>query len=152
MADPSIAAWVRAHVANPVMKTMLRSPAHRFASGSLLLLDYTGRRTGRHFDFPVQYAVAGDDAVVAAGQHRTKTWWRNFDAQPQQVTVLLRGHARQVSACRLSPGTDRRERAAAAYSARFPKAPLGPDTPLLVLAGAAVSSPRSSPAPDGGVA
>lgn len=39
----SLASRVRAHVLNPVVRTVLRSPAHRLISGSLLLLDDTGQ-------------------------------------------------------------------------------------------------------------
>jgi len=35
---------------------LLRSPLHRLASGSLLLITYRGRRSGRRFTIPVIYA------------------------------------------------------------------------------------------------
>ncbi|MDQ2747956.1 MAG: nitroreductase/quinone reductase family protein [Actinomycetota bacterium] len=133
MADPSIAGWVRAQVANPVLRTLLRSPAHRVLSGSLLLLDYSSRRSGQRCVFPVQYALRGDDVIVIAGQHRTKTWWRHFDTRPQHVTVHLRGRAASMAAQRLTPGTDDEERATRAYLERFPKAGMWPDSPVIVL-------------------
>ena len=62
----------RGLVVNPVVRTLLRSPAHRLLSGSLLLLDDTGRRSGRRYVLPVAYA--GDDLVVVVGQPATKSW------------------------------------------------------------------------------
>jgi hypothetical protein len=35
---------------------LLRSPLHRLADGSLLLLTYRGRQSGRRFTIPVMYA------------------------------------------------------------------------------------------------
>ena len=82
---------VRALVVNPVVRTLLRSPAHRLLSGSLLLLDYTGRRSGRRYVLPVAHAAAGDDLVVVIVQPTTKTWWRNFDGAPQEPLVPWHG-------------------------------------------------------------
>ena len=36
-------------IANPIVKTLLRSPLHNIASGSLTLLHFTGRKSGRRF-------------------------------------------------------------------------------------------------------
>lgn len=40
------------HVVNPVMRTLLRSPLARW-TGPLVLLEVTGRRSGRHLRIPV---------------------------------------------------------------------------------------------------
>lgn len=53
MADQSIGALARAHLVNPAVRAVLRSRGHRLLSGNLLLLDYTGRRTGHRFILPV---------------------------------------------------------------------------------------------------
>ncbi|MEO8827716.1 hypothetical protein [Lapillicoccus sp.] len=125
--------WVRSHLANPTLRAALRSPAHRALSGSLLLLDYTSRRSGRRCVFPVQYAVCGEALVVVAGQHRAKTWWRHFDDHPQQVIAHLRGRATTVTVRRLIAGTDERTQAAASYTKRFPHTEVPPDSPVLLL-------------------
>ena len=95
---------VRALVVNPVVRTLLRSPAHRLLSGSLLLLDYTGRRSGRRYVLPVAYAAAGDDLVVVIVQPTTKTWWRNFDGAPQEPLVPWHGRAVRATAQILRSG------------------------------------------------
>jgi hypothetical protein len=40
---------------NPLMRRLLRSPAHRWLDGAVLVLHITGRRSGRHYDIPVGY-------------------------------------------------------------------------------------------------
>ena len=135
MADRSILSLARAHLANPIVRAVLCSRAHRLLSGNLLLLDYTGRRTGHRYVLPVGYAPAstGGDLIVVVGQHATKTWWRNFNTQPQQVTVQLCGHPVQASARLLKVGTDEHAQAVRAHNTRLPRAGVESDAPVLVL-------------------
>jgi hypothetical protein len=53
---------VRNRVINPLVRVLLRSPAHRVMSRGVLLLTYTGRRSGRRYTLPVQYARADHGA------------------------------------------------------------------------------------------
>jgi len=53
-------------------------------------LRYTGRRSGRQYVLPVQYAREGERLVVVPQGPESKTWWRNF-ATPQPVSVRLKG-------------------------------------------------------------
>jgi deazaflavin-dependent oxidoreductase (nitroreductase family) len=88
---------IRRPQGNSVVLAVLRSPAHRLLSGMVIELRYTGRRSGRHYALPVQYARAGDRLVVAPQAADSKMWWRNFlTAQP--VTVRLRGQLHDGSA------------------------------------------------------
>ena len=57
---------------------MLRSPAHRLLSGRLLLLTYTGRRSGTQYTIPVQYVRDGEALLVTVGWPERKLWWRNL--------------------------------------------------------------------------
>jgi hypothetical protein len=43
----------------PVMKALLRSPLHRLLDGTLVLLTYTGRKTGKQYTIPIGYFVWG---------------------------------------------------------------------------------------------
>ena len=135
MADRSFLTLARAHMVNPIVRAVLCSRAHRLLSGHLLLLDCTGRRTGDRYVVPVGYAPAsaGGDLIVVVGRHATKTWWRNFDARPQQVTVHLCGHPAQASARLLKVGTDEHGQAVRAYKTRLPRARVEPAAPVLVL-------------------
>ncbi len=148
MASRRTGSWVRSHVANPTLRAALRSPAHRALSGSLLLLDYTSR-SGRRCVFPVQYSVSGEELVVVAGDHRTKTWWRHFDDHPQQVIAYLRGRPTQVSMRLLIARPDDRARAVASYTKRFPKANVLPDSPVLLLVPIAAAVAASTPSVNG---
>jgi hypothetical protein len=129
----TLAATVRASIVNPVVRRLLRSPAHRLLSGSVLLLAYTGRRSGVRRELPAMYAVLGDGFLVAAGQPDTKTWWRNFAGDVRPVTVTVGGRPRSCRARLLEPGTAEHQRAVDTYRERYPRAPFGDATPLLVL-------------------
>ena len=78
---------------NAVVLAVLRSRAHRLLSGSAIELRYTGRRSGRQYALPVQYARADDHLVVRPQRWEHATWWRNFRT-PQPVTVRLAGRLR----------------------------------------------------------
>ena len=74
-------------VVNPVVRAVLRSPAHRLLSGHLALLTVTGRRTGRAFTFPVGYHREDDERVtIGVDWPERKRWWRNLsDAAPVEI-------------------------------------------------------------------
>ena len=75
------------------MRGLLRSPAHRLASGSLLLITVTGRRSGRRFTIPVGYRQADDVVTITVGWPQRKQWWRNL-REEAPVEVVLRGEGR----------------------------------------------------------
>ncbi len=52
---------------NPLVRAVLRSPAHRLLSGSLLLVTFLGRRSGQAYTIPVQYARMGETICIVAG-------------------------------------------------------------------------------------
>jgi hypothetical protein len=68
-----LVANVRAHLVNPVVRRLLRPRAHRLLSGSVLLLEYTGRRSGVRHELPAMFTSVGDCLIVIAGQPGTKT-------------------------------------------------------------------------------
>ena len=85
-------------VVNPILRTVLRSPAHKLASARFGLITYTGRRSGREYTIPVFYRDKGDEVTIAVGWPDRKVWWRNLtgDGGPVRVVVRgqeLRGHA-----------------------------------------------------------
>lgn len=63
---------------NPVVRLLLRSPAHRALSGRLALITVTGRRSGRRFTFPVGYRELDGRIEIAVGWPERKRWWRNL--------------------------------------------------------------------------
>jgi len=78
---------------NPLVRTILRSPAHGLLSGRLLLITVTGTRSGDQFTFPVGYRQDGDRVTIVVGWPERKRWWRNL-RQASPVRLLLRGTER----------------------------------------------------------
>jgi deazaflavin-dependent oxidoreductase (nitroreductase family) len=73
---------------NPIMAFLLRSPLHGIVSANLMLLTYTGRRSGRTYTLPVSYYQGG--SVLTTTSFRDRTWWRNLRGGAP-VTLRLRG-------------------------------------------------------------
>lgn len=75
---------------NPLVRALLRSPAHGLLSGRVALISVTGRRSGRTLTFPVQYRRQDRHVTITVGAPARKRWWRNLrDEAP--VELLLRG-------------------------------------------------------------
>jgi len=77
-------------VSNPFVRLILSSPLHSMLGGRLILITYTGRKSGKKHTLPVQYAKSGDDLIVVAGYHQHKRWWRNLLRQ-STIEVCYRG-------------------------------------------------------------
>lgn len=77
-------------IVNGPVTILLRSPLHGLLSRKVLLLTVSGRRTGRRYVLPAQYAARGERVYVLPGRPEAKTWWRNL-VEPAPVTVLIRG-------------------------------------------------------------
>lgn len=92
---------------------LLRSPFHRLASGSLLLITYRGRRSGRRFTIPVMYAEREGTLTIFVGHPERKTWWRNL-RDGAEVEVRLRGRRLRGQATVVAAGET--------YLARYPRA------------------------------
>jgi deazaflavin-dependent oxidoreductase (nitroreductase family) len=75
---------------NPVVRVLLRSPFHGLLSGQILLLTYTGRKSGQQYTLPVGYVSDGDALLVVSQHSKLKRWWRNLRGGAP-VAVLLRG-------------------------------------------------------------
>jgi hypothetical protein len=117
---------------NACVSTLLRSPFHRLLSGSIDLIRYRGRRTGREIMMPTQYAECGSDIVVLVAQPDTKTWWQNFRAE-RDLDLLIRGRWSPMTASAVVGADDSAEIGPLldAYLTRFPRAQrtLGDGTP-----------------------
>jgi deazaflavin-dependent oxidoreductase (nitroreductase family) len=82
---------------NPLFVWLLRSPLQGLASGGLMLLTFTGRRTGRRFTIPVGYQRDGDVLTVMVSYAARKQWWKNY-REAGAVELLLRGRPRTGTA------------------------------------------------------
>lgn len=71
----------------------------------ILLLEHTGRRSGKRFTAPLVYLADGPDLVVVASQGglpKDPQWLHNLRAHPE-TTVRLKGESREVRARVASP-------------------------------------------------
>lgn len=84
---------------NPLMRWLLRSPLHGLVSKRYLILSVTGRKSGKTYHVPVQYAQKGENLlIITSAQY---VWWRNLQGGAS-VGVQLRGklYAAQAEAFR----------------------------------------------------
>jgi deazaflavin-dependent oxidoreductase (nitroreductase family) len=77
---------------NGIIIWLLRTPLHIFVSKNMMLLTYTGRKSGQQYTTPVNYFPARDQQgeYLATTSFAERTWWRNLrDGAP--VTLHLKG-------------------------------------------------------------
>ena len=63
-------------IINPMMRMLLRSPLHFIQSKSVMLITFTGRKSGRRFTTPVRYVRVAD--TVRCFTSSENLWWRNL--------------------------------------------------------------------------
>ncbi len=80
-------------VLNPLFTLLLRSPLHRLISKRLMLLSFTGRRSGKRYTIPVGYAQEDDTLLLG-----TESGWKANLRGGAPVTVRLRGQERRGTA------------------------------------------------------
>ncbi len=80
-------------VMNRLPMLLLKSPVHGIVSRKLLVLKYTGRKSGKQYTLPVGYAREGNTVLIGAAG----PWWKNL-RDGARVTVLLPGRERTGSA------------------------------------------------------
>jgi deazaflavin-dependent oxidoreductase (nitroreductase family) len=73
-------------VMNPLMKAMLNSPLHGRVSKKLMVLTFTGRKTGKRYSTPVGYVRQGNDIYVITHT----SWWKNLRGG-MAVTMRIQG-------------------------------------------------------------
>lgn len=72
-------------IGSPVARLLLSGRTHRLMSRRLLVLRFTGRKTGRTYATTVSYVQEGDELLVPGGGK----WWKNLKSGP--VSIRLRG-------------------------------------------------------------
>jgi deazaflavin-dependent oxidoreductase (nitroreductase family) len=92
--------WRPSAFANAMIATMLQLPlVHRLMSNQILLLNFTGHKSGKRYSVPVGYVREG--AKVTILTKRIRTWWHNFQAAaPVEVRIegkVYQGNARVVT-------------------------------------------------------
>jgi deazaflavin-dependent oxidoreductase (nitroreductase family) len=90
---------------NAAMSTALRMPGLRNVIGKkILLLTFTGHKSGQQYTTPVTYYRQPDGTVLVLTKS-FRPWWRNFDACPE-VEVVIQGRKHSGTACAQMFGED----------------------------------------------
>jgi hypothetical protein len=85
--------WFMNKIANPIVRLIIRSPLHGVMSASVLLISYTGCKSGKEYTLPVQFACENHTIYIVPGNPNKKTWWRNLRREPA-VKLWLSGKSR----------------------------------------------------------
>lgn len=104
-------------VINPVMRMLLRSPLHFFWSKSLMLITFTGRKSGRRYTTPVRYVHVG--GIVRCFTSAENLWWRNLRGGAL-VSLRIEGRERAYQARAIDDDPRRIREALQHYLALFP--------------------------------
>ncbi len=71
---PPFPPWVFKWIMNPGMTLLLRSPLHGLVSQRLLLLTFTGHKSGKQFTTPLGYEREEEKLIIMT----RRPWWKNF--------------------------------------------------------------------------
>ena len=77
-------------VMNVIPRLVLRSPLHGLMDGKVLLLGFTGCRSGRHYTTPMSYVRVGDEVFMTT----EAPLWKNL-AGGAPVEMRLAGRSRR---------------------------------------------------------
>ncbi len=77
-------------IVNRGMKLVLRSPAHGMVSKTVLLITFTGRKSGKTYTTPVDYSQDGDQVTIFTHAE----WWKNLRTGAP-VTLRIKGRELQ---------------------------------------------------------
>jgi deazaflavin-dependent oxidoreductase (nitroreductase family) len=77
-------------IVNRGMKLVLRSPAHGMVSKTVLLITFTGRKSGKIYTTPVDYSQDGDQVTIFTHAE----WWKNL-RNGAPVRLRIRGRELQ---------------------------------------------------------
>jgi len=75
---------------NSAMKFVLRSPVHGMVDKTVLLITFTGRKSGKTYTTPVDYSQDGDQVTIFTHAD----WWKNL-RNGAPVTLRIRGRELQ---------------------------------------------------------
>lgn len=75
---------------NPFMKRLLRSRFHHLVSSNILLVTFTGRKSGLAYTTPVSYIC--EDHTITFATPRACRWWANLQGGAD-VRLLAAGRA-----------------------------------------------------------
>ncbi len=74
---------------NPLIKKLLDSPIHPFLSGRIIVIHFTGVKTGKKYSTPVSYYQENNTVYCFTNG----VWWNNFKSGAE-VEVKIKGVTR----------------------------------------------------------
>lgn len=80
---------------NVIVALLLKSPVHGFFSDSLMVIFFTGRKSGKPFRTPVRYQTEGDKVICFTS--KDTRWWPNVKAKPG-VQLQIAGQLKPYTA------------------------------------------------------
>jgi deazaflavin-dependent oxidoreductase (nitroreductase family) len=102
-------------VVEPYLRAGFGTPG--FCANGIVLLETTGRKTGRIINVPLMAISIGDVVIVSTVRARRSQWIRNVSANPE-VRIWLRGRARRARAFVIGDGARTTDRALMPLHAR----------------------------------
>ena len=100
---------------NSAMKFVLRSPVHAMVSKTVLLITFTGRKSGKTYTTPVDYSQDGGQVTIFTHSD----WWKNLRGGAP-VKLRIRGRELQGLA---EPVAEDKDAIAAGLTAHLRKVP-----------------------------
>lgn len=77
------------NLGNRILKPLLKSRFHGIISKNLMLITFTGRKSGKIYTTPVQYRRDGERVTMFSQKHRI--WWKNLQGGAP-VSLRIQGH------------------------------------------------------------
>src|SRR5664280_1135275 len=90
-------------MAATVVGPLLRSPLHPVLSSQLMMLDYTGGRSGHSYSFPIGYFTWDDDEVLAFSSRS----WPKALRTAEGIHLLIKGESHDATADVVSAHDDK---------------------------------------------
>ena len=104
-------------ILNRIMKVLLHSPLHGLMSGSIMVVYFTGRKSGRRRSTPVRYLRDENGLFCLTG--RETGWWPNF-LTAATVELQVAGKRLAANAQALPDDVEAKTAALHTMLARFP--------------------------------
>ncbi|NND67766.1 MAG: nitroreductase family deazaflavin-dependent oxidoreductase [Halioglobus sp.] len=105
-------------IVNLIVRALLASPLHGLASGSFMVIQYKGRKSGRDLATPVRYQRI--EGVLRATTAEHTQWWRNVQANPE-VALRVAGEVRRYRASLVVMDPERARPMLLGFLAEFPQ-------------------------------
>lgn len=83
MFDSSVVRFINSGVARLIDAPLVGALVRR----SMVVIRYSGRRSGKTFQTPVNYQRRGGEVVIRVMTPDSKTWWRNFVGEGAPLTL-----------------------------------------------------------------